>query len=135
MNLRSSSDLIPKNLTQKQLVDSGMALVLILLLIGFLVRNPLFYKLAIPVLVINMIFPKIYYPFALFWFGLSKFLGSIVSKIILTLVYFIFVVPIGLLRRLMGKDNLLLCKFKKGKTSVFQSRNYVFSSKDILNPY
>jgi len=112
-----------------------MALVLILLLIGFLTKNNLFYKLAIPVLVINMIVPKAYYPFAIFWFGLSNLLGSVVSRIILTVVYIIFIVPIGVLRRLMGKDSLILHKFKKDKASVFRPRNIVFSSEDIRNPY
>jgi len=135
MNVKSSSGIIPKKLSQKQLIDAGMALVLILLLIGFLAKNPLFYKLAIPVLVINMIFPKIYYPFSILWFGLSNLLGSVVSRIILSMVYFIFVVPIGLLRRLLGKDSLILHKFKKDKTSVFRSRNIVFSPEDIKNPY
>ncbi len=135
MDLKSASGIIPKKMSQKQLTDAGMALVLILLLVGFLTKNQLFYKLAIPVLVVNMIFPKIYYPFAILWFGISNLLGAVVSRIILSVVYFIFVVPIGILRRLLGKDNLILHKFKKDKTSVFRSRNIVFSPEDIKNPY
>ena len=135
MDNKSTSGMIPKKLSQKQLIDAGMALVLILLLIGLITKNPRFYKLAIPVLVINMIFPKIYYPFAILWFGLSNLLGSVISRIILSVVYFIFIVPVGLLRRLLGKDSLILHQFKKDKTSVFRSRNIVFSPDDIKNPY
>jgi hypothetical protein len=112
-----------------------MALVLIMLLIGFFFSNELFYKLAIPVLVINMIVPRIYYPFAILWFGLSNLLGSVISRILLSVVYFIFLVPVGLIRRLLGRDSLLLHKFKKDTKSVFRTRNYVFSPEDIKHPY
>ena len=135
MNQKSHSHIFPGKLSKKQLTDAGMALVLILLLIGFFIRNPLFYKLAIPVLAINMIYPRIYYPFAILWFGLSNLLGSVVSRIILSVVYFIFVVPVGLIRRILGRDSLLLHKFKKDKKSVFRTRNYVFSPEDIKHPY
>lgn len=122
-------------ISRKQASDSGMAAVLILLLLGFFTHDTLYYKLAIPALVINMIFPMFYYPFAIIWLGFSQLLGTVMSKIILTIVYIFMVVPVGIIRRLLGKDSLLLSKFKKGNNSVMKSRNYIFTSKDIEYPY
>jgi hypothetical protein len=135
MSAGFGGDMVPKKLSAKQLIDAGSALVLILLIIGFLTRNTLFYKLAIPALLINMTFPKFYYPFGIFWYGLSNLLGYVVSRILLTIVYVIMVIPVGLFRRLIGKDPLYLNRFKKGHASTLKIRDYTFSSKDITNPY
>ena len=104
---------IDKKMTKKKTIDSGMALVLILLLIGYFTDNILFLKFAIPILIIDMIFPVVFYPFALFWFGMTHFLGSIISKIILSIIYYIILAPVGMIRRLWGKDVLMLRLFKK----------------------
>lgn len=122
-------------LTKKQCLDSGMAAVLILLLIGFLSKNSLFYKIAIPVLILNMIFPILFYPFAWLWLGLSNFLGTFISKIILSVVYIVFVFPVGLVQKLVGKDKLKLAKFKQSTESVMIKRDYLFTRKDIENPF
>ena len=125
----------PRTISKKQASDTGMAAVLILLLIGLFTHNNLYYKIAIPVLVINMIFPMFYYLFAIIWLGFSQLLGTIVSKIILTIIYIIMVIPIGVFRRLLGKDSLKLSEFKKGNKSVMQTRDYNFLSEDIEKPY
>lgn len=135
MNPNPVSEMIPRNLSRKQLIDAGSAFVLILLIIGFLTGNTLFYKLAIPALVINMITPRFYYPFAIFWYSLSNILGFVVSRILLTIIYVIMVIPMAFIRRLMGKDTLYLKQFKKGRSSTLNFRNYMFSSKDIIHPY
>lgn len=125
----------PTDLSKKQVSDSGMAAVLILLLIGFFTQNNIYYKIAIPALVINMAFPMFFYPFAVIWLGLTALLGEVVSKILLSVIYFIILLPVGMFRKLMGKDSLQLNTFKKAKGSVMITRDYSFSAKDIEHPY
>ena len=125
----------PKKITKKQATDSGMAIVLILLLIGFFTGNTLYYKIAIPFLVINMIYPMAFYYFGIFWIGLSQLIGTIVSKVLLSLVYFLIVLPMALLRRLMRKDPMLMKQWKKSKKSVMQLRKQKFKAEDIIHPY
>ena len=56
------------------------------------------------------------------WFKLSKLLGIIVTPIIIILLYFLTVTPIGIIMRLIGKD--LLCKkFDKSVNSYWIKRN------------
>ena len=125
----------PRTISKKQASETGMAAVLILLLIGLFTHNNLYYKIAIPVLIINMTFPMFYYLCAIIWLGFSQLLGTVVSKIILTIVYILLVIPVGIVRQLIGKDSLQLSEFKKGTNSVMRIRNYSFLSKDMESPY
>ncbi len=132
---RSKKESFISNISKEQVKDAGMAVVLILLLLGIFLKLHVLYPYAAAALVVNMIFPGIYKPFAFIWFGMANFLGPIMSKVLLTVVYILLVVPVGLLRRLLGKDSLQLKKFKKNGTSVFRDRDHLFQSTDIENPY
>lgn len=44
------------------------------------------------------------------WMGLAVILGAVVSRIILTVVFYLVITPIGLIRRLTGWDGLKLKK-------------------------
>ena len=46
------------------------------------------------------------------WFALSLFLGKIVSPIVLSMIFFVVIVPPALITRLLGRDVLLLQKRK-----------------------
>lgn len=123
-----------KRVTDKQCIDTGMAIVLILLLIAFWRGSSCMVKLAIPILVLNMIIPKIFYYPSIVWFRFSEVLGNLVSKIVLTLIYLIVVIPIAIIRRFFGKDTLRLKSFSKKNTdSYFLDRNHIFSGKDLEN--
>lgn len=125
----------PKKITKKEATDTGMALVLICLLLGYFLKNDIFYKIAIPVQVVNMVYSKIFTPFAFIWLGLTNLLGSLVSKILLSVVYIVLLLPMGIIRRMMGKDALKLKGFKQSKSSVMITRDIVFTAEDIKNPF
>jgi len=40
------------------------------------------------------------------WFKFGVFLGSIIAPIVMTLIYFVTILPVGLIMRLLGKDLL-----------------------------
>jgi len=121
--------------TPEQAKDTGMAMVLICLLLGYFGKFPKFLGVSIVLLLITMAWPKVFKPVAGLWFGLSHVMGQVVSKIILSLAFFLIVTPIGLIRRLMGADSLQLKKWKKGSESVFVERQGAIQDKDLLNPY
>lgn len=128
-------EIIPKQLSRKELIDAGLALILILLILELIIGNTIFYKIAIPVLIITIVFPKINYPFAIFWYSFSRLLGFFMSRVILTIVYVVMVIPVGLIRKVLGKDILDLGKFKKNRASALKSRDYTFSANDLKFPY
>ena len=122
-------------ITKKQAADSGMALVLIALICFAVLRHDAWLWAAIAILVLDMIFPIIFKPFAFVWFGLSRVLGTVMSKIMLAVVFFLVVFPMGFLRRILGKDSLRLHQFRKEKTSVFAERNHEYTAADLDKPY
>jgi carbamoyltransferase len=56
------------------------------------------------------------------WMSVARILGTITSGILLTLVFFLVLTPLGLLQRLFGKRPLDL-RFKGGATSYWQARS------------
>lgn len=125
----------PKQITKDQSRDTGMAMALLALLLGFLTDVAAFFPTATVLLVVTMAVPAVYRPIAFVWLGLSHFLGTIVSRILLTAVFFVVVLPVGLLRRAMGMDSLQLKKFGRGKESVMRVRDHVYAPSDVDKPY
>ena len=124
-----------KKTTKEQSKDTGIILGIVFVLIGIFAKNLIYCKVAVPLLFLCLIFPMVYYPFAVLWFGLSHILGIVSSKLLLTLVFIIIVLPIGLIRRMLGKDSFRLKNFKKGTNSVMDVRNCTFSASDLEKPY
>jgi multisubunit Na+/H+ antiporter MnhG subunit len=128
-------DLLPQCITEKQSADTGMAMVLICLLISFFGNIKTASAIAIVLLILNMTLPKIFVPLAKIWIGFAIIVGNVVSRILLTLVFYVLVTPVGLIRRVLGADAMQLKKWKKGNASVFRERNHLFNSADIEKPY
>ena len=117
--------------TPEQAKDTGMAMVLLCLLLGHFWKIPKLFPLSIILLLLTMAVPKIFRPLAGLWFGLSQVMGQVVSKILLTLAFFLIVTPIGLMRRRTGADPLQLKKWKQGTDSVFVERQGAIQDKDF----
>ena len=122
-------------ITKEQSKDTGMAMVLLLLLASAAFKRQALITAAMIALVVDMTVPRLYRPVAVLWLGLSHLLGTVVSKILLTLVFFGVVTPIGLARKLLGIDSLKLKDFKSRETSVMFARNHTFTGEDIEKPY
>ena len=115
--------------------DSGLALALVCL-IGFQAwKLPILIPAAILTLIAAMTWPPVFRPFARLWFGLSEGLGAVASRVILTALFFLLVLPVGLTRKILGKDPMRREIWKKGNESVFRLRNHRFVGKDLDNPY
>jgi hypothetical protein len=121
--------------TKEQAKDTGLAMVLICLLLGYWGKFPKFLPVSVALLLITMIWPNAFRPLAVLWFGLSHLLSSVVSRVVLSALFFLLVTPIGLIRRLMGADALQLKKWKQGRDSVFIVREGAVQGKDLVNPY
>lgn len=115
--------------------DTGMAMVLILLLLELFIGSGIYFKIAIPVLILDMTIPMLFYPLAYLWYGFAHVLGTIVSKILLFIVFSIIVLPVALIRRILGKDSLLLKNWNTNDKTVFKTRDHLFTSSDIEKPY
>lgn len=124
-----------RKITDKQSTDTGMAAVLIFLLVGYFGDNNSFVGIAILCLVVNMIFPSLYKPIAVVWFELSKILGTVMSNVLLTTLFYLLVTPVGFIRRILGADPMKLKSWKKDNASVFQLVNHRYRPEDLEKPY
>lgn len=124
-----------KKITKDQSRDTGMAMALLFLLFYLKTRRDGFLWAAIALHVVNMIVPRIYAPIAVVWLSFSHLLGTVMSKILLSILFFGVVTPIGILRRLFRKDSLKLRDFKANEESVMLVRNHLFVGRDIEKPY
>ena len=66
-------------------------------------------------LILGLLNSKILAPLNKLWFKFGIFLGKIISPIIMGIIFFLVVTPIGLTMRIFGKDVLNL-KYNKNKS-------------------
>ncbi|EHJ48758.1 hypothetical protein DFW101_2754 [Solidesulfovibrio carbinoliphilus subsp. oakridgensis] len=121
--------------TREQAKDTGMALVLVSLIVFFVTREVRYATIAAGILLLDMISPSLFKPAAKLWFGLSHVLGTVMSKVLLSLIFYLVLSPMGILRTLCGKDPMRARQFKKGEGSVFRVRDHAFVAADIEQPF
>ena len=69
----------------------------------------------------------------LMWGWLSRVMGTVSNTVLLTVVFFLVLTPMALIRRLRGKDGLR--RFDATATSNFSRREQVFEKKDLENTW
>ena len=72
-------------------------------------------------LILGLLNSKLLTPFNKIWFKFGILLGKIVSPLVMGLIFFFVVTPIGILMRILNKD-LLNLKFNK-KTTYWIEKN------------
>jgi len=68
------------------------------------------------------------------WMGFSKILGAISSRCILFVIFYLFLTPISLLRKITRKQDPMR-DFPGNESSGFYERNHLCTEKDFLNPW
>ncbi len=121
--------------TQKENIESGLALVAILLITSLVAGSMFTVKISVGLVFLLLIAPIVFYPFTFIWLNLSTILGKASSFVFLTVIFLLVVTPVGLFRRLLGKDRLRLSQFKKSTSSVFEERNHRFIKDDMRYPF
>jgi hypothetical protein len=67
-----------------------------------------------------------------FWFWLAEKIGYVMSRLLLSIIYIVFLIPIGVIAGLFRKDLMLL---KRGRSSYFKKRTHTYSASDLENPW
>jgi hypothetical protein len=66
------------------------------------------------------------------WYKLAEGMGWVMSKVLLSIVFYVFLFPIALLARMSKKDVLQL---KKKPDSYWTKREHQYSDKDLDNAW
>lgn len=126
---------LKKYVSDKEIIDTGMAATLVILIAGMITENISFMMYAAVALVMNMTFFSVYTYIAKLWLSLSHYFGLMMSTIILSSIYIIIIIPIALFRSLLGHDPMRLREWKLGKDSLFIERNFSYGEDDLKHPY
>ena len=102
----------------------GIALIVIAALLLITRKNSAMYFGAAGFILaaLGLAVPQILKPLNKIWMSLSIILGWFMTRVILTILFYIAITPIGLLTKLFRKDFLEL-KIDKAKTSYWQKRD------------
>lgn len=92
-----------------------------------------YWLLAVAVIfaLIALIRPSIFHKPNTWWFKFGLFLGAIIAPIVMMLIYFIAVAPIGITMRLFGKD-LLSLKLDPNAKSYWVERTESEASEESM---
>jgi hypothetical protein len=88
-------------------------------------------KVAVLVGIISVFFSPAAQAIEWAWLKLALLLGWVNSRILLSLVYFIFLLPLAWVSRLFTKDPLTLRK--RRTATLFVDRNHLYTKKDLEN--
>ena len=124
-----------KKIGEVEYRDTALAFIFMCFLLWLAFDRVYFLYAAMGILLAAMIVPKsMKYP-AKAWYGFSLLLGTFVSKIILGIAYIVLVVPIGLLRQVLGKDPMGFKSWRNGEGSAFVVRNHRYVKEDFENQF
>ena len=124
-----------KEVTRRQCTEVVVLVAIVMLGFAYFFK---YWQLVIAssiVLLLGLVLPRIFVPFAWAWFSFGELLSLVTTKILLTTVFFILVWPIGSLRRLFKRDSFQLNHFKKNSNSVFKIREHLFNASDLKHPF
>lgn len=125
----------PLKVTSKQITDTNIVLAFVLIIIGLHFNMRLYFFAAGALLLFTLIIPRVFKPVTVAWFGISKVLEWITSRLLLGILFYFLVTPVGVLRRILGKDRLQLKGFKNGSATAFTKRKHFFIREDLEMTY
>ena len=124
-----------KKASNRQCGQFGQVLVLVFIGLSIYHRSFHFAITAFWAMLITMLVPRILFPFAVIWYGIAEILNRISSWLVLHVVFFVLVVPVGMIRKWRGRDTMKLKEFKKSRLSVMTLRDHLYESSDLKNTF
>ena len=116
-------------ITSKWISDTGLVLTAVFILLGLFGATWAF-GVAFIVVVIQLLWVKGLYPLAWVWFQIVRGLSYIQPKILFSIIFYLVVVPIGLIRRFT-----LVSNREEGRESGFVNRTHTYVLSDIEQVY
>ena len=121
------------DISKEQTKEFGMLVVLVTAFFAFYFKKNNLAPVIFILSLLTLVFPLIFYPFAFIWFGFSKIMGKLSTGILLGIVFFIIVIPVGMIRQMMRLDGLKIKQFKKTTDTVMVNREHIYADSDLLH--
>lgn len=101
-------------------------LVLLLLTLSNYLTVTLMIRLSIPIILIALLIPQLIRPITISWFWIGETLSKLTSRLFLSVLFFIVVTPIGVIRRFLSKGAI----YQSCQPNI-QSSNFINTTKTI----
>jgi hypothetical protein len=103
----------------------GVLLIIAALLFYFDKSSAIYFAIIGSLLLISgLTFPQILKPLNKIWMGLAVVLGFFMSRLILTILFYIALTPISLIAKLVGKKFMIL-KYDKSAKTYWEKRTII----------
>ncbi len=116
--------------TKKDLRRFGLTVGIVLTLIGLLLfyfEKPSAIYFAVIgglLILLGILFPQLLKPFNKIWMGLAIILGFIMTRVILTTLFYLVITPIGFLAKIFRK-NFMELKFDRSAKTYWEKRSTI----------
>lgn len=134
-NAYKLSYVMKMEITKKQNTEIGMIAAGICLALAVTRHQWDFAGWALVLLLVSLVLPVLFFPITWCWWQVARLLAAVNMRILLTLLFFILVVPVGLWRRWRGRDSLRLRAFRQDKGSALQVREHVYTKEDLVHTF
>lgn len=108
-----------------------LVIVIGLSVIAYIFKIPMLTNIALAIGAVSLVFGFIAKWIEWAWLKLALGLGWVNSRILLTIIYFIFLFPIALISRLFTKDPLKLKV--TDRDSLYETRDHTYTKDDLEN--
>jgi hypothetical protein len=130
---------VTKELTREKVLETVGVLALACLVAGLLAKRPGakggFLAAAAFLLAVGLFVKPLARWIALAWLKLAEVLGAVNSRIILGLIFYLFLTPIALLARATRGDFLSLRRKDAPDRSYWHRRDHAYTAEDLRKPW
>lgn len=103
-----------------------------LVILFWIYNKKIFLLLSLVLVLIGAFSPYLSEKITWLWLKFSELIGHVMSKVMLAIIFFIFLLPLAFINKIFRKDNLSL---KKKETSYYTERNHLYIKKDLENTW
>jgi len=128
-------DLFERPRTHRRRLEGLLSLVLVLLVLRFVLDVRQLVIAAAAVVFLGLASETVSSFLSAAWWGVTGLIGRLISGILLSLIYFVVVTPVGLLRRLLRKGPPSLQPLARGKDPALEVREHTFGPADFERPW
>ncbi len=122
-------------LTVEKDKDVGLVMTSVLLVLSLRSTHEFTVMAALFTALLSVLLPAALRPVSFVWYRFSVALGSVMSRVVLTLVFFLVITPVGWIKNVFSGKRMLSERWKKDDHSLFTVRDKLFSAEDISHPF
>jgi len=122
---------VPKSRQHSSDIETLAVLSAFFLILNVITHRPVFVYAALSLLLVALFVKPLAKALSRAWMKFAEVIGTFNSKLILSLVFFLFLTPLALLYRIFNKNPLSLAKPGRETGTLFVTRDHVYSKDDF----